>query len=87
MLTLSLMGYPWCAVFPLPNPGTKRVYRFHDSTKAHLIRPIVANSVAGTITGIGKPYLVFEWARPETSHSRYSNAPVSDDGAGGSPIR
>jgi len=86
MLTLCLTDYPWCAVFPLPNPGTKRVYRLHDPINAHLNRPLVANCIAGTVTDSGKPYLVFESVRPATRHSRYSTVPVPNDGAGGSPI-
>ena len=86
MLTLCLTDYPWCAVFPLPNPGPKRVYRLHDPINAHLTRPIVANCIAGTVTDSGKPYLVFESVRPATRHSRYSTVPVPNDGAGGSPI-
>ena len=86
MLTLCLTGYPWCAVFPLPNPGPKRVCRLHDPINAHLTRPIVANCIAGTVTGSGKPYLVFESVRPATRHSRYSTAHAPDDGTEGASI-
>jgi hypothetical protein len=82
MPTLCLTDYPWCAVFALPNPGPKRVYRLRDPINAHLTRP----RIAGTVTGSGKPYRVFESVRPATRHSRYSTTPVPDDGAGGSPI-
>ena len=74
------------AVFLLRDLDTQRVYRLHDFTKALLIRPGVAYCVAGKVNSADKLYLVIESVRPDTKHSRSSIAPVSVDGAGGSPI-
>jgi hypothetical protein len=86
MLKLCLTVYPWYTVLPMPNPGPKPVCRLPDPIDAHLLRPSVANCMAGTVMGSSKPYLAFESVRPATRPSRYATVPVPDDGAGGLPI-
>jgi hypothetical protein len=65
---------------------TQRVYRLHDFTKAHHLVPGQAYCVAGKVNSADKFYLVIESVRPDTKHSRHSNAHAPVDGAGGSPI-
>jgi hypothetical protein len=86
MLTLPLTEYPSCAVFPLQDLDTQRVYRLHDFSKAQLVRPDVAHWIAGRVDKADKPSLVIESVRPDTRHSRSSPFPVPPDGAGGLPI-
>ena len=86
LFLLSRTEYPSCAVFLLRDLDTQRVYRLHDFTKAQLIRPGVAYCIAGKVNSADKLYLVIESVRPDTKHTRCSNVPVPDDGAGGSPI-
>ena len=62
---------------------TQRVYRLYDFTKAQLIPPDMAYCVAGKVNSAGNLYLVIESVRPDTKHSRDSNAPAHVDGAGG----
>jgi hypothetical protein len=71
-----------CAAFA----SRPRVYRLYDFTKALLLRPGVAYSVAGKVNSADKLYLVLESVRPDTKHQRSSKAPVPADGAGGSGI-
>ena len=86
MLTLALKKYPSCAVFLLQDLDTQRVYRLYDFTKALLLRPGVAYSVAGKVNSADKLYLVLESVRPDTKHLRSFNTPAPADGAGGSGI-
>ena len=65
---------------------TQRVYRLHDFTKALLLRPGVAYSVAGKVNSADKLYLVIESVRPDTKHAGRSIAAALADGAGGSAI-
>jgi hypothetical protein len=86
MFTLSSTEIPSCPVFPVRDLDAQRVYRLCDLTAALLIRPCVANSVAGTVSSADKHYLVIESVRPDTIHAKSSPIPVPADGAGGSPI-
>jgi hypothetical protein len=86
LFLLSRTEYRKCAVFLLRDLDTQRVYRLYDFTKALLLRPGVAYSVAGKVNSADKLYLVLEAVRPDTKHSRHSNAHAPIDGAGGSPI-
>ena len=53
-------------------------------SRGHLIRPGVANCVAGEVKSAGKHYLVIESVGPDTRHAKSSTVPA--DGAGGLPI-
>jgi hypothetical protein len=46
--------------------GTQRVYRLYDFAKALLLRPGVANSVAGEVNSADKLCLVIESVRLNT---------------------
>ena len=86
LFLLSRTEYPSCAVFLLRDLDTQRVYRLYDFTKALLLRPGVAYSVAGKVNSADKLYLVLESVRLDTKHLPASPAPVPADGAGGSGI-
>ena len=86
MFTLSPTEIPSCQVFPVRDLDAQRVYWLWDLTEALLIRPGVANSVAGKVNSADKLYLVIESVRLDTKHSQHSNAHAPADGAGGSPI-
>ena len=86
LFLLSRTEYQKCAVFLLRDLDTQRVYRLYDFTKALLLRPGVAYSVAGKLNSADKLYLVIESVRLDTKHSQHSNAHAPVDGAGGSPI-
>jgi hypothetical protein len=86
LFLVSRTEYRKCAVFLLRDLDTQRVYRLYDFTKALLLRPGVAYSVAGKVNSADKLYLVIESVRLDTKHSRSSNALVPADGAGGSGI-
>src|ERR1022692_469394 len=86
LLLLSRTEYPKCAVFLLRDLDTQRVYRLYDFTKALLLRPGVAYSVAGKVNSADKLYLVLESVRPDTKHLRSSNVLAPANGAGGSRI-
>jgi len=86
LLLLSRTEYRKCAVFLLRDLDTQRVYRLYDFTKALLLRPGVAYSVAGKVNSADKLYLVLESVRLDTKHLPASPAPVPADGAGGSGI-
>ena len=86
LLLLSRTEYPSYAVLLMRDRDTQRVYRLYDFTKALLLRPGVAYSVAGKVNSADKLYLVIESVRPDTRHSRSSTVPAPADGAGGSPI-
>ena len=86
MFTLSPTEIPSCQVFPVRDLDAQRVYWLWDLTEALLIRPRVANSVAGRVTSAEKHHLVIESVRPDTIYDRSSPVPVPADGAGGSPI-
>jgi hypothetical protein len=86
LFLLSRTEYPSCAVFLLRDLDTQRVYRLHDFSKALLIRPDVAYSVAGKVNSAGKLYLVLESVQPDTKHTRSSTVAAPADGAGGLPI-
>ena len=86
LFLLSRTEHLSCAVFLLRDGDTKRVYRLYDFTKALLLRPGVAYSVAGKVNSADKLYLVLEAVRPDTKRSRHSNAHAPVDGAGGSGI-
>jgi len=72
LFLLSRTEYRKCAVFLLRDLDTQRVYRLHDFTKALLLRPGVAYSVAGKVNSVDKLYLVLESVRLDTKHSRPS---------------
>jgi hypothetical protein len=86
LFLLSRTEYRKCAVFLLRDLDTQRVYRLYDFTKALLLRPGVAYSVAGKVNSADKLYLLIESVRLDSKHSRNSNAHTPADGAGGSPI-
>ena len=86
LLQLLRTEYRKCAVFLLRDLDTQRVYRLYDFTKALLLRPGVAYSVAGKVNSADKLYLVLESVRPDTKRLRSSIAPALADGAGGSGI-
>ncbi len=69
LFLLSRTEYLSCAVFLLQDLDTQRVYRLHDFTKAHLIRPGVAYCVAGKVNSADKLYLVIESVRPDPRRS------------------
>jgi hypothetical protein len=86
LLLLSRTEYQRCAAFLLRDLDTQRVYRLYDFTKALLLRPGVAYSVAGKVNSADKLYLVLESVRIDTKHSLASTASIPADGAGGSGI-
>jgi hypothetical protein len=86
LLLLSRTEYRKCAVFLSRDLDTQRVCRLYDFTKALLLPPGVAYSVAGKVNSADKLYLVLESVRPDTKHQRSSKALVRTDGAGGSGI-
>ena len=86
LLLLSRTEYHKCAVFLLRDLDTQRVYRLYDFTKALLLRPGVAYSVAGKVNSADKLFLVIDSVRPDTKHARYSTVPDPADGAGGSAM-
>ena len=86
LFLFSRTEYRKCVVFLLRDLDTQRVYRLYDFTKALLLRPGVAYSVAGKVNSADKLYLVVESVRPDTKHARCSNVPAHVDGAGGSLI-
>lgn len=73
-------------MFLMQDRDTQRVYRLYDFTKAQIIPPDQAYSVAGKVNSAGKLHLVIESVRPDTKHARCANAPAHADGAGGLPI-
>ena len=83
LLLLSRTEYRKCAVFLLRDLDTQRVYRLYDFTKALLLWPGVAYSVAGKVNSADKLYLVIESIKPDTKHGRCSTVPAPADGAGG----
>jgi hypothetical protein len=66
---------------------TQRVYRLYDFSKAQLIRPGVAYSVAGKVNSADELYLVLESARLDTKRRLVFTAPVPADGAEGAALR
>jgi hypothetical protein len=84
MFTFSSTAAPSYQMFQLRDLDTQRVYRLCDLTEASLIRPTVANSVAGGVNRGGKHNLVIESVRSNTKYA--GSSPVPADGAGGSPI-
>ena len=72
------------AVFLMLDRDTQRVSRLYDFSKAQLIRPGVAYSVAGKVNSADKLYLVVESVRLDTQHRRASNVLLPTVGAGGS---
>ena len=84
MFTFSLTEYPSCAVFVLQDLDTQLVHRLYDFSKTQLIRPTVANCIAGKVSSANKLCLVIESVQPDTRHSRSFTVPA--DGAGGLPI-
>ncbi|HEX8813722.1 MAG TPA: hypothetical protein VF742_17175 [Terracidiphilus sp.] len=86
LFLLSRTEYPRCAVFLLRDLDTQRIYRLYDFTKALLLRPGVAYSVAGKVNSADKLYLVIESVRLDTKHLRHSNVHAPVDGAGGTGI-
>jgi hypothetical protein len=87
LILLSRTEYQKCAVLLLRDLDTHRVYRFYHFTKALLLRPGVAYSVAGKVNSADKVYLVIESVRLDTKHSRNSTAHAPVDGAGGFAYR
>jgi hypothetical protein len=87
LILLSRAEYPSYAVLLMQDGDTQRVYRLHDFSKAHCVRPRVAYCVAGKVNSADKLYLVIESIRLDTKRRRDSNAPVPADGAGGSAVR
>jgi hypothetical protein len=87
LVLISRTEYPSYAVVLMRDRDTQRVYRLHDFSKAHHIRPDVVYCVAGKVNSADKLYLVIESVRPDTKHRRTSTAPVPADGAGGSAVR
>jgi hypothetical protein len=70
LFLLSRTEYRKCAVFLLQDLDTQRVYQLYDFTKALLLRPAVAYSIAGKVNSADKLYLVIESVRLDTKHSR-----------------
>ncbi len=81
---LSRTDYPSCAVFVMQDLDTKRVYRLHDFSKSHHVRPGTAYCVAGKVNSADRIYLVVESVRPDTKRRQVSTAHAHADGAGGS---
>ena len=86
MFTLSSTAAPSYPMFQLRDLDTQRVYRPCDLTETPLIRPTVANYVAGGVDTGGKHNLVIESVRSDTRYAGPSIIPVPVDGAGGLPI-
>ena len=84
MFTLSSMEPAPRAAFSFPNLDMKDVFRPCDPPGAPLIRPSMANRVAGEVDKAHKHYFMIEWFRRNARHAGSSTAPV--DGAGGLPI-
>jgi hypothetical protein len=87
LVLISRTEYSSYAVLLMQDRDTQRVYRLYDFSKAQLIRPDVAYSVAGKVNSADKLYLVVESVRLDTKQRRVSIAPVPVDGAGGSTLR
>ena len=83
LFLLSRTEYRSCAVFLMQDRDTQRVYRLYDFTKALLLRPGVAYSVAGKVNCADKLYLVIESVRVDTKYARSSTAPDPVDSVGG----
>jgi hypothetical protein len=86
MFILSLNELPPRAASLLLNLDVKNVCRLCDLPELPLIRPSMANSVAGQAEKARKHYLLIELVRPNARHAGSSVAPVPADGAGGLPI-
>jgi len=86
MFILSSNELPPRAAFPLRNLDTKHVCRLCDLPEVLLIRPPMANSVAGEVDKARKHYLLIELVPPNARRAGSSVAPVPADGAGGLPI-
>jgi len=84
---ISRTEYPAYAVLLIEDRDTQRVYRLYDFSQAQLIRPGVANCVAGKVNSADRLYLVIESVHPDTKHRRVSEAPVPAEGAGGLQLR
>lgn len=84
MLTFSWTEYPSYPAFLLQDRNTQRIYRPFDFTNAQLIRPGVADCVAGNVKSADKLNLVIDLVRLDAKHARYSTVPAHVDGAGGS---
>ena len=86
MLTPTLTENPKCSVSLKHDLDTQRSCRLTDRNHAQLIRPAVANPVAGEAKSAGRLRQVLESVRMDTKQGRSSNIPVPVDGAGGCPI-
>jgi hypothetical protein len=87
LVLLSRTEYLSCAVLLMQDRDTQRVYRLHDFSNAHCVRPGVAYCVAGKVNSADKLYLVVESIRLDTKRRTDSTTPVPADGAGGSALR
>ena len=87
LFLISRTEHPSYAVLLMRDRETQRVYRLYDFSKAQLIRPDVANCIAGKVNSADKLYLVIESVRLDTKPRRVSTAPVPSDGAGGPTVR
>jgi hypothetical protein len=86
MFTLFSTEIPSCPMFLRRGLDAQRVYWPCDLTEALLIRPCVANSVAGKVNRANKHHLVIDSVLTDTVYGRHSSVPVPADGAGGLPI-
>ena len=87
LFLISRTDCPSYAVFLMQDRATQRVYRLYDFSQAQLIRPGVANCVAGKVNSADRLYLVIESVHPDTKHRRVSEAPVPAEGAGDLQLR
>jgi len=75
-----------CAVFPMQDHSTHRVYRLYDFTKSLALEADVFYCVAGKVNSADQLYLVIESVKRDTKHAWSSNAPALVDGAEGSTM-
>jgi hypothetical protein len=86
MFTLCATEIPLCATFLLRDLDMQDVCWLCDLLEAPLIRPCVANCVAGEVDKAYKRCLVIELVRPNARHAGSSTDHVPTVGAGGLPI-
>jgi len=86
MLTLTLTENPKCSVSLKQDLDTQCSCRLSHRNHAQLIRPAVANPVAGEAKSAGRLSHVLESVRMDIKQGRTSNVLVPVDGAGGCPI-
>jgi hypothetical protein len=86
MFILFSNELPPRTTFLLWNLDVKDFCRLCDLPEVPLIRPLMADSVAGEVDQARKHHLLIELVPPNARRAGSSVAPVPADGAGGLPI-